>query len=246
MIAACEKTNTLLSIEHTRRWDPAFIKARELIRSGELGPLRTIVVEMFSLRAMLFRNGIHLIDLMNYYAETPVKWLVAELEEGFAGGDEYAGSGGRDPNSEPYASAYIRYGAGVRAFFNSYKTTLPGWQMNITCDDGRLELSDRNTRLIRGASHHEWSTSDLYTGHYMHSHQLGAVAELVDVLAWRRLGLPTERSAQCAGNRPGDAALPQRGQHAHRLAAVLAGQQATIHQWKTCARSHRPLRRYNA
>jgi predicted dehydrogenase len=182
MIAACEKTNTLLSIEHTRRWDPVFIKARELIRSGELGPLRTIVVEMFGLRAMLFRNGIHLIDLMNYYAETPVQWLVAELEEGFAGSDQYAGSGGRDPNSEPYVSAYIRYGADVRAFFNSYKTTLPGWQMNITCDDGRLELSDRNARLIRGASHYEWSASDLYIGHYMHSHQLGAVAELVDVL----------------------------------------------------------------
>lgn len=182
MIAACEKNNTLLSIEHTRRWDPVFIKARDLIRSGELGPLRTLVVEMFSKRAMLFRNGIHLIDLMNYYAETPAQWLVAELEEGFAGDDEYTGSGGRDPDSEPYASAYIRYGKGVRGFYNSYKTTMPGWQLNITCDDGRLVLSDCSARIVRGASHYEWSESDLYVGHYMHTHQLGAVAELIDVL----------------------------------------------------------------
>ncbi len=182
MIAACETTDTLLSIEHTRRWDPAFIEARQLIRSGDLGPLRTLVVEMFSLRAMLFRNGIHLIDLLNYFAETPAQWLVADLEEGYTSGNEYSGSGGRDPDSEPYASAYIHYGGGVRAFFNSYKTTLPGWLISLTCDDGRLELSDRHARLIRGASHYEWSESDLHVGNYMHTHQLGAVAELVDVL----------------------------------------------------------------
>jgi len=182
MIAACAATNTLLSIEHTRRWDPNYVKARQLIRSGEIGPLRTIVAEMFSLRSMLFRNGIHFIDMLNYFAETPAQWLVAELEEGFTGADEYGGSGGRDPDSEPFASAYIHYEGGVRAFYNSYKTTLPGAQFNITCDEGRLELSDRNARLIRGTSHYEWLESDLQVGNYMHTHQLGAVAELVDVL----------------------------------------------------------------
>jgi predicted dehydrogenase len=182
MIAACEETNTLLSIEHTRRWDPNYVKARQLIRTGEIGPLRTIVVEMFSQRSMLFRNGIHFIDMLNYFAETPAQWLVAELEEGFAGSDEYGGSGGRDPDSEPYASAYIHYGGGVRAFYNSYKTTLPGAQLNITCDEGRLELSERNARLIRSTSHYEWLESDLQVGNYMYTHQLGAVAELVNVL----------------------------------------------------------------
>ena len=38
---------------------------------------------------------------------------------------------------------------------------MPGWQMQITCDTGRLELSDRCARLIRPRSHYDWPVSDL-------------------------------------------------------------------------------------
>ncbi len=185
MIAACEESNTLLSIEHTRRWNPAFVRARQLIRSGELGPLRTMVAEMFSTRAMLMRNGIHLIDLFTFFADGDVQWVFGELEEGFEDYGSYRGDGGRDPKLEPFASSYIRFRSGVRAFFNSYKTTMPGWQMQLTCDGGRLELSDRNARLIRPASHYEWNESDLHTGDFMYTNQLGAVHELVEALAGR-------------------------------------------------------------
>lgn len=185
MIAACEEHDTLLSIEHTRRWNPAFVRARQLICSGELGPLRTMVAEMFSPRAMLMRNGIHLIDLFTFFADGHVQWVVGELEEGFEDYSSYRGDGGRDPGIEPFASSYVRFRSGVRAFFNSYKTTMPGWQMQLTCDGGRLELSDRSARLIRPTSHYEWNESELHVGDYMHTNQLGAVHELVEILAGR-------------------------------------------------------------
>ena len=43
MIAAAKANNVLLSVEHTRRWGATYHAVRELIRSGELGPLRGIV-----------------------------------------------------------------------------------------------------------------------------------------------------------------------------------------------------------
>jgi predicted dehydrogenase len=182
MITACHERNTLLSVEHTRRWDPTFLRARQLIHSGELGPLRTIVAEMFSQRAMLMRNAIHLIDLFTFFAEASPQWVVGELEEGFETHGSYSGDGGRDPNQDPFASAYIRYTKGIRVFLNSYKTTMPGWQMQLTCDEGRLELSDRSARLIRPRSHLDWPASDLDVAPCLFTHQLGAVNELVEVI----------------------------------------------------------------
>ena len=182
MIDAARTRNVLLSVEHTRRWDPAYLKTRQILRSGELGELRTMVVEMFSPRAMLFRNGTHMVDLLNFFADTDPQWVMAELEEGFDHSTEYQGDGGRDPATDPAASAYIRYAGGIRAFYNAYKTEFPGSQLLLTCEQGRIEISDRQARLIRGASHYEWTASPIIPDSYLYERQLGAVAELVDVL----------------------------------------------------------------
>ncbi len=136
MIAAAEANGVLLSIEHTRRWNASYLKAREIIRSGEIGPLRTIVCEQFSRRAMLFRNGTHLLDMICFYAEANPWWLVSELEEGFEHFTEYKGDGGKDPAVDPYASAYIRFDNGVRSFYNAYKVDFPGSRFALTCEDG--------------------------------------------------------------------------------------------------------------
>lgn len=194
MIEACQRHGIPLSIEHTRRWDPRFVEARRLLRAGDMGPVRTIVVEMFSTRAMLFRNGTHLIDLIPFFAETDVRWLMAELEDGFEDYSEYSGDGGRNPDLEPYASAYLRLEGGVRAFYNSYKTKFPGTQVTITCDDGRIEVSDHGGRVIRGDSHQSWSASDLLGGSYRYERQLAAVHELIHVL--QNPGTPLVSSGQ--------------------------------------------------
>ena len=54
--------------------------------------------------------------------------------------------------------------------------------MQLTCENGRLHLSDRNMRVIRAASHYQWEESDVVTEPHMYTHQLGAVAELVTAL----------------------------------------------------------------
>ena len=182
MIEATAEAGVLLSIEHTRRWDAQHSEAKRLLASGELGPVRTIHAELYSQRAMLFRNGTHQIDLINYFADGDPAWVVAELEEGFDHYTEYQGDGGKDPDSEPYASAYIRYDNGVRAFYNTYKTDFPGSQIVVTCEAGRLEMSDRHGRVIRGASHFEWSSTDLVAGSLMYERIVGALHELIHTL----------------------------------------------------------------
>jgi len=182
MIAACEEKGVLLSIEHTRRWEPKFVKARQIIRSGAIGALRTVVCEQFSQRAMLFRNGTHMVDVMTFFAEAGAKWLVAELEAGFDHFTEYVGDGGHDPSTDPYASAYIHFENNVRGFYNAYKVNMPGSVFHLTCEDGRVEVSDRGVKVVRAPAHGEWAVTDILPDSFRHERQSAAVAELVDAL----------------------------------------------------------------
>ncbi len=182
MIAACEAHGVPLSVEHTRRWDPLHLAVRRILRSGDLGPVRTLSLELFSRRAMLFRNGTHLIDLIPFFAEREVQWLVADLEDGFDDYTEYAGDGGRDPDLEPCASAYLRCAGGVRVFVNIYKTDFPGSQATINCEEGRIEVSDRGGRVVRGTSHFDWTASDIQVASFRYERQLAAVHELIEKL----------------------------------------------------------------
>lgn len=182
MIAAAEANNVLLSVEHTRRWSASHHAVRELIRSGEIGRLRGITANMYSQRSMLFRNGTHTIDLIAFFAESDPEWVFAELEEGFEHFTEYKSDGGHDPSTDPAASAYIHFANGVRAFYNSLKVDFPGSQVELTCDGGRADVSDREVTVIKGASHLDWAKSTLVPNAYMNEYQLGAVSELVHVL----------------------------------------------------------------
>jgi predicted dehydrogenase len=182
MIEATEAAGVPLSIEHTRRWDPRYAKVKEILDGGEIGALRTVVCELFSRRAMLFRNGTHYIDVINWLAGSRPSWVVGELEEGFEDWTEYRGDGGRDPDKDPYASAYIRFDNGVRAFFNAHKVDFAGGQFSLTCDDGRIEVSDQFARIVRSESHYRWNTAPIIPGTYTMQRQLAAVGELIDVL----------------------------------------------------------------
>jgi predicted dehydrogenase len=182
MIAACAATGTLLSVEHTRRWWPLYRTARDLIRSGELGALRSMTVCMFSPRAMLFRNGAHMIDMLHFFVDSDVAWVWAELEAGFDHFDRYRGDGGHDPASEPAASGYLHFANGVRAFYESAKLPYPGSQFTLTCDQGRVELSDEACFVTRQDDEGRWVRSQLMPTELPMAGLLGAVDELITVL----------------------------------------------------------------
>ncbi len=182
MIAAVEANRTLLSVEHTRRWGATYHEVRELIRSGELGKLRGITANLISQRSMLFRNGTHTVDLICFFAESDPQWVFAELEEGFDHFTEYKGDGGHDPATDPAASGYIHFTNGVRAFYNGLKVDFSGSEIQLTCENGRIDVNSNTATVIQGSFTSGWSRTILEPDEYMHTNQLGAVGELVNVL----------------------------------------------------------------
>ncbi len=141
MIAACQEHGVALQIDHTRRWYPEFVQARRLLRSGAIGALRSITATLGGPRAMLFRNGTHLIDTICFFAAADPAWLVGELDdEHRAYGPRYAGDGGRDAATDPGGSAYIHFSNGVRAFVNASKRTMGNFELDLVGETGRLRV----------------------------------------------------------------------------------------------------------
>lgn len=182
MIRACADAGVPLSIEYTRRWAPLFVEAKRLLDSGTLGKVRTMAAELHGPRAMLFRNGSHLIDLLCWYAGTAPEWVVAELESGFEDYDTYRGDGGRDPKGDPSAVALVRFADDIRATYVSAKSDSFSFSVTITCDEGSLILSDSHGRLIRAGEIHGHTTETIEPPEYMEVRQHAAVSELVDAL----------------------------------------------------------------
>jgi predicted dehydrogenase len=182
MIRAAEANGVLLSVEHSRRWDPKYRKAREMVHSGELGALRTIAMSLYSPRAMLFRNGTHMVDMVCFLAGADAEWVSAELEEGFDTYATYQGDGGHVPSSEPSASAYIHFANGVRAQLNLVKTRVSTLGFELACDDGLIRVSDLGLAVVKSDGHGESLSSPLLAQAYAAEFQLAAVAELIHVL----------------------------------------------------------------
>ena len=145
MIAACEANGVPISIDHTRRWWPAYHRARKAIREGAIGGVRRIVAHMGGPRAMLFRNGTHLIDGVCFFAESEPEWVFAELDEGFEDYFSYRGDGGRSPAGDPGGSGYVHFKNGVRALVNASKGQASGFCLEIIGEEGRLDVENTVT-----------------------------------------------------------------------------------------------------
>ena len=141
MVAACESKGTLLSVDHTRRFQPLWQHIKDLVSQGTIGPVQNIIATLYGSRAMLFRNGTHIIDLICFFAESEPRWVFAELEDGYEGYAEYRGDGGHEPGTEPGAHGYIHFANGVRGLYiGGPKTTpLPKMSCRIVGTSGYID-----------------------------------------------------------------------------------------------------------
>jgi predicted dehydrogenase len=146
MIALTEEHGVAMVINHTRRWYATYQYANELLRAGHLGRISHIHGTCGGPRAMLFRNGTHLIDAATMFADSDPVWVTGYLDAEHAHyGPYYAGEGGRDPALDPGGSALIRYENGVIAsIFCSkpiYNTTF-AWEITVYCEGGSLTITE--------------------------------------------------------------------------------------------------------
>jgi predicted dehydrogenase len=148
MIAATEARGIVVSVNHTRRWMPNYVTAREVLRGGAIGDLVQILAHLGGERAMLWRNHSHLLDLLSYFAEANPIWVTGELEPGFEDyGTRYHGDGGRDASLEPAANAWIGYDNGVRAYLSGMKRGAPMMSVELIGTTGKIVVSDQQAVL---------------------------------------------------------------------------------------------------
>jgi predicted dehydrogenase len=134
----------VVNVNNTRRFMPAYVAAREEVRSGTIGALTQVSIAFGGPRAMLWRNHAHFLDLFSYFAESDPSWVVAELEPGMEDyGTTYKGDGGRSPELEPGVNAYIAYANGVRGQLAGWKSMAPGVLVTMSGTTGRIQIDDR-------------------------------------------------------------------------------------------------------
>jgi predicted dehydrogenase len=146
MAEVTENAGVAMVINHTRRWYGTYQYALELIRSGQLGKVSHIHGICGGPRAMLFRNGTHLIDAATMLAQSAPVWVSGYLDPGHENyGPYYAGEGGRDPALDPGGSALIRYENGVIASIfcsKSIYAQTSAWELVVYCEGGSIQISE--------------------------------------------------------------------------------------------------------
>jgi predicted dehydrogenase len=149
IIDATARAGCVLSVNYTRRWDPFYYRAWEMVRAGMLGTVGTIVATCAGSQAMMFRNGTHMVDLMNFYAGAEPAQVFGLLEPGFEDFVAYRGEGRhKDADSDPGSSGLVLYANGVRGFYNGTKDTFAatsprlGQELDISGTEGRIRISD--------------------------------------------------------------------------------------------------------
>ena len=152
MIAAIEKHKVFLSVDHSRRWQPQWFEARAAIRNGAIGRVRTVIGKLGGARAMLFRNGTHLMDAICFFADGEPAWLSARYDDNFADyGPRYAGDGGHDPATDPGVCAFMLFENGVRAFYIGSQNAATGFELEVTGETGRIRLGNAVSAEIETA-----------------------------------------------------------------------------------------------
>lgn len=151
MLEAVARHNTILSIDHTRRFQPLWRHTKERVDQGTIGEVQYIVGTLSGPRSMLFRNGTHLIDAICYFAAGEPEWVMAELEDGYDDYSEYRGDGGHDPASEPGANGYIRFDNGVRGFYvgGTKKTAIARMVLEIAGTTGNIIIDTDRAEIHR-------------------------------------------------------------------------------------------------
>ncbi len=146
MIDMAEAQGVAMVVNHTRRWFATYQHVREILDAGHLGRVSHIHAVCGGPRAMLFRNGTHLIDAAIMLAQSEPVWVVGHLDPGHEHyGPYYAGEGGRDPALDPGGSGLIRFENGVIASIFCSKSIYAetfDWEVIVYCEGGSIQITE--------------------------------------------------------------------------------------------------------
>ena len=144
MIAACKDAGAVLAIGCSRRWDPWYVAAKELIEDGAIGPVASVVANAHT---SLSHMGSHVFDLVCYYAGGEPRWVFGHMHEpDKVGTDE-----------DMMGSAFIMFDNGVQGIVNS-RAQAACYEFDILGERGRIRA------LADGSNFELWTLEDLRPG----------------------------------------------------------------------------------
>ena len=147
MVNICKSKNISLIINHERRWDSYYQKAHQIIKSGKIGKVRTIIGNALSSKprkqltrtsggGALFHDGTHLADLLLYFGGS-VEWVSGYDVRPF--GKKYIeGTACGMIGFKSGAIGFIE-GGGARKYFN--------FELDIQGSEGRLLIGNNAHKL---------------------------------------------------------------------------------------------------
>jgi predicted dehydrogenase len=131
IIRLCSERNVIIAVNHTRRWDSTYLRARKIIRDGNIGTVKA-VNGFYS--GKLFNIGTHLFDT--------IRMLIDE---------EALSVSGISPNidaSDPDISGWIRFGEKTfcTILSNGKREDLI-FEIDVIGDEGRVKVLENGERL---------------------------------------------------------------------------------------------------
>ena len=145
IIRLCGERNVIIAVNHTRRWDSTYLRARKMIRDGKIGTVKA-VNGFYS--GKLFNMGTHLFDT--------IRMLIDEEAHSVSGFSTNIDA------PDPDLSGWIRFGG------NTFCTILSNgkgedliFEIDVIGDEGRVKVIENGEKI-------EWFTfkeSKRYSGY---------------------------------------------------------------------------------
>ncbi len=130
MVGAAKEAGIQLTFNHQRRFDPAYMHAKQCLDDGLLGELQ--LLEMPT--ANLFDWGTHWFDMMFYYNnQVPAKWVLGQVEP--TGGGSVFGV-----KLEGQAIMHVAFENGVQGISATGREHNMHVQNRLTGTKGRIEI----------------------------------------------------------------------------------------------------------
>jgi UDP-N-acetylglucosamine 3-dehydrogenase len=156
MIEACDDAHAILVIGHQRRFEAQYVKAKEIIESGEIGEL----IKIHNIcRGDLLSDGTHAVDLIRFYADDqPIEWVMGQIDA-----RQKRTRYGHDV--EDSAIGYMKFGNDVRAFMEVGLVTPAAYQRAyIDGTEGRIDVNapDQSPVRVKGKGDANWRIPELH------------------------------------------------------------------------------------
>jgi phthalate 4,5-cis-dihydrodiol dehydrogenase len=163
MIAAAAANNVKLMIGHTQHYYGTSLKAKEILDSGELGPIMTAVSYMvknwnykgrrpqyrsrFHGGGMWLTNGVHVVDRLT--------WVMGSQAHSVSAG---IGTYAHTQAADDTGTAFIRYKNGRTgvAIAAGFADGAPNHECQVICANGSLRFNHSGEKYVRIGKGNEW------------------------------------------------------------------------------------------